>query len=179
MKKIILSLIAVVAFFIAPAQKTASSTYIKGSGSIGYIPKFDASKKIGNSIIYTASGGVSIGSTNITSVFSVYSPYSIISRMFSSASGTRGALAIEGDVGGSVNFSTPSTGIAEFGGSSTTGAFIHANSTYIGLSVNNGGGYQIIIKPTGVINMSYLPTSTVGLTTGDLWNDSGTLKIMP
>lgn len=33
------------------------------------------------------------------------------------------------------------------------------------------------IKATS-INFSGLPTSTTGLTTGDVWNDEGTLKII-
>ncbi len=34
------------------------------------------------------------------------------------------------------------------------------------------------IHNNGKINMGFLPTSATGLSTGDLWNDSGTLKIV-
>jgi hypothetical protein len=37
---------------------------------------------------------------------------------------------------------------------------------------------QMTIKSNGRINMSSLPTSSTGLATGDLWNDSGTIKIV-
>jgi len=35
------------------------------------------------------------------------------------------------------------------------------------------------IKRDGVINMSGMPTSSAGLSSGDLWNDAGTIKIVP
>jgi len=34
------------------------------------------------------------------------------------------------------------------------------------------------IKSDGKINFSSLPTSSAGLSTGDIWNDGGTLKIV-
>ena len=38
---------------------------------------------------------------------------------------------------------------------------------------------KMTLKSSGVLNMSSCPTSTVGLSTGDIWSDSGTLKIVP
>ena len=59
------------------------------------------------------------------------------------------------------------------------------NNTLVGLEVNptytNGaftGVKNYAIKTTGNINMSSLPTSSAGLSAGDLWNDGGTLKIV-
>jgi hypothetical protein len=37
---------------------------------------------------------------------------------------------------------------------------------------------HMTIKSDGTINMSSLPTSTAGLSAGDIWNDGGTLKIV-
>jgi hypothetical protein len=37
---------------------------------------------------------------------------------------------------------------------------------------------HMTIKSNGRINMSSLPTSSAGLSTGDLWNDAGTIKIV-
>jgi hypothetical protein len=37
---------------------------------------------------------------------------------------------------------------------------------------------HMTIKSNGRINMSALPTSSAGLSTGDIWNDAGTLKIV-
>ena len=38
---------------------------------------------------------------------------------------------------------------------------------------------RMTVKASGVINMSGMPTSSAGLSSGDLWNDSGTVKIVP
>lgn|SRR5210317_1852986 len=38
----------------------------------------------------------------------------------------------------------------------------------------NGGGIR-----ASTMNLQNLPTSSSGLSTGDVWNDSGTLKIVP
>lgn len=46
----------------------------------------------------------------------------------------------------------------------------------IGKIIIDGGG-NIKFKTVGKINMADLPTSSSGLATGDLWNDSGTLKV--
>lgn len=40
------------------------------------------------------------------------------------------------------------------------------------------GANRMVIKSNGVINMGYLPTSSAGLSAGDIWNDGGTLKIV-
>lgn len=38
---------------------------------------------------------------------------------------------------------------------------------------------KFIVKDTGVINMPLLPTSSAGLVSGDLWNNSGVVNIVP
>ncbi|MES2597174.1 MAG: hypothetical protein V4662_17640 [Verrucomicrobiota bacterium] len=38
---------------------------------------------------------------------------------------------------------------------------------------------RITVKATGVINFASLPTSAAGLSSGDLWNDSGAVKVVP
>ena len=43
--------------------------------------------------------------------------------------------------------------------------------------VNSGATLAMTIKSTGRINFSALPTSSTGLSTGDLWNDAGVVKI--
>jgi hypothetical protein len=37
--------------------------------------------------------------------------------------------------------------------------------------------HTVKLNTTGQVNMTNLPTSSSGLSTGDLWNDSGTIKI--
>lgn len=46
------------------------------------------------------------------------------------------------------------------------------------LRIMTDGVVRMTVKPDGTINMT-LPTSSAGLTSGDLWNDSGTVKIVP
>jgi hypothetical protein len=46
-------------------------------------------------------------------------------------------------------------------------------STTAALTIEANG----TVKAVGQVNMAGLPTSSAGLSTGDLWNDSGTLKI--
>jgi hypothetical protein len=36
----------------------------------------------------------------------------------------------------------------------------------------------MILKASGVLNLSSVPTSATGLSAGDIWNDGGTLKIV-
>lgn len=38
---------------------------------------------------------------------------------------------------------------------------------------------RLIVKPSGVVNIQSCPTSSVGLISGDIYSDSGTLKIIP
>lgn len=45
--------------------------------------------------------------------------------------------------------------------------------------IQTDGTERIRIKASGVINFSGLPTSSAGLSSGDLWLDSNTLKIVP
>ena len=40
------------------------------------------------------------------------------------------------------------------------------------------GIVRVIVTPNGTINLPTLPTSATGLAAGDIWNDSGTLKIV-
>lgn len=46
------------------------------------------------------------------------------------------------------------------------------------MAIENDATECIRFKDGGQVNMSNLPTSSAGLSTGDLWNDAGTLKIV-
>ena len=59
-------------------------------------------------------------------------------------------------------------------GSSTILASTGARPMYF--EVN--GANRMVIKSDGKINFGYLPTSSAGLSSGDIWNDGGTLKIV-
>ena len=55
-----------------------------------------------------------------------------------------------------------------------------ALSTDLALRVRNSANTAnlFVIKGNGVINIGSIPTSSAGLSTGDIWNDSGTLKVV-
>jgi uncharacterized protein YaiE (UPF0345 family) len=62
-------------------------------------------------------------------------------------------------------------------GMDVNGAFYNTNQAHK-FYVQNGVLNVMTIKSTGVINITSLPTSPVGLSSGDIWNDGGTLKIV-
>jgi len=208
MKKLILSLFAVVAFFIAPAQKTGSSTYINGSGTADYIPKFTASKKLGNSTILEGSHTLTfIGETTLGNI-STY-PYFWFNKGVKTSTNysichnsnylifNTGALPIlirrnnTDGLGGEP--------LLDFGASlipniikfnSYCGIGVSAGklllNTDTGLDVQIGtfNGSTVTSKfefksSNGVFHMSACPTSSVGLISGDVYSNSGILTIVP
>lgn len=65
----------------------------------------------------------------------------------------------------------------------TPTATLHAKGigTTTGLSFkteNSSSVETFVIKDNGIINAPLLPTSSAGLSAGDIWNDAGTLKIV-
>jgi hypothetical protein len=73
-----------------------------------------------------------------------------------------------------------------FNGGTNVGGLEYSNST-TNLLLNSygallfqtaSGNERMRIKSSGVINISNIPTSSSGLSSGDIWNDSGTLKIV-
>ena len=55
-------------------------------------------------------------------------------------------------------------------------AFFTQNNT---TSANEALQATLLLKHNGVLNAPQMPTSSVGLVKGDIWNDAGTLKIIP
>ncbi len=53
--------------------------------------------------------------------------------------------------------------------------FTNASNELI-LSTATGGQFKV--KSTGVVNIASIPTSSAGLSAGDIWSDNGTLKIV-
>lgn len=66
------------------------------------------------------------------------------------------------------------------GVSQKTGLFINGQTASGGsyVSISAGGSERVKVKSTGVVNFASLPTSSAGLSAGDIWNDGGTLKIV-
>lgn len=59
-------------------------------------------------------------------------------------------------------------------GSVAGGDLVLATST-----TNGAATARLTVKASGVLNAAGMPTSSAGLASGDLWNDSGTVKIVP
>lgn len=59
-------------------------------------------------------------------------------------------------------------------GSVAGGDLVLATST-----TNGAPAARLTVKASGVLNAAGMPTSSAGLASGDLWNDSGTVKIVP
>jgi hypothetical protein len=57
--------------------------------------------------------------------------------------------------------------------SPTTGALVVAGGVGVGGDINIGGNMNV----SGIVKMPGMPTSSSGLASGTLWNDSGTVKI--
>ena len=55
-------------------------------------------------------------------------------------------------------------------------AFFTQNNT---TSANEALQTTLLLKHNGVLNAPQMPTSSAGLVKGDIWNDAGTLKIVP
>ena len=55
-------------------------------------------------------------------------------------------------------------------------AFFTQNNT---TSANEALQVTLLLKHNGVLNAPQMPTSSAGLVKGDIWNDAGTLKIIP
>jgi hypothetical protein len=53
-----------------------------------------------------------------------------------------------------------------------------ANGNFQIVEAGTAGEEHFTIKPGGTINMKNLPTSSSGLSTGDVWNNSGVLNIV-
>jgi hypothetical protein len=63
-----------------------------------------------------------------------------------------------------------------------TGDFSTVNirgSHSFGIFDNVAGSYRLIVKPTGIINLSNVPNSSVGLVSGDIYQTAGVLNIVP
>lgn len=76
------------------------------------------------------------------------------------------------------------TGKVKFGADSAPSAIVdikgdNSTSSGSGLKVVNSSNNSLLeVKNNGVINASNLPTSSAGLSSGDIWNNSGVLNIV-
>jgi len=117
-----------------------------------------------------ASGNVGIGTSSVSSVFGT------TVKVFSSGSG--GTLDVGGSTVNARLFGSEGLSIAGFG-TSTNHPFILFTNDTERLRVDASGNLLIGTTTSGgsKLRISGLPTSSAGLSAGDVWNDGGTLKI--
>lgn len=87
------------------------------------------------------------------------------------------------DVLGRIGFYCKDASAGAEGTSAAIEAVLENTTGGTGLSFKTGTGSSLAehlrINRNGVVSMPSLPTSSAGLSSGDLWNDAGTLKIVP
>jgi hypothetical protein len=89
-----------------------------------------------------------------------------------------GSSTIDGlIVGGAGGIGTTSQGVLRFGDSGNIYK-IQGGQDYGAINFLTNGATRFSITATGVINIASIPTSSAGLSAGDIWSDSGTLKIV-
>jgi hypothetical protein len=68
-----------------------------------------------------------------------------------------------------------------FGGVATNDGLFLCSKTGQGISLRSNGGAidNLQVKSTGVINIANVPSSSVGLVTGDIYQTAGVLNIVP
>jgi hypothetical protein len=101
--------------------------------------------------------------------------------VFHIQTGTSEKLRLEtsGTIGNFVTFYNSGVRKGYLGRSSSNDDLVYFNEAATGnLIFGSNGTERMRIKSNGVINMSAIPTSSAGLSAGDLWNDGGTLKIV-
>ena len=153
---------------------TALSTGVTGSGSTNYVPLWTSTTGLGNSIIYNASGNLGINSTTngytLNAIRSASTQFTqsykgagnlmqVMSRFMQDESSNKG-IAI-----GYLN-----TGNVSGIWSTNTGALM--------LGVWTTTLYKTKLYLTEDNVAVDIPTSGGGLTSGMLWNDGGTVKII-
>jgi prepilin-type processing-associated H-X9-DG protein len=78
-----------------------------------------------------------------------------------------------------VNVQISNTTADAYGGVfNATSSNANDNIGILAQATNSGAGDAFALKTSGKVNMASLPTSSAGLSAGDLWNDAGTLKIV-
>jgi len=101
--------------------------------------------------------------------------------VFHIQTGTSEKLRLEtsGTIGNFVTFYNSGVRKGYLGRSSSNDDLVYFNEAATGnLIFGSNGTERMRIKSNGVINMSAIPTSSAGLSSGDVWNDGGTLKIV-
>ena len=167
------------------------------SGTSGTLPLFGASNTLGDSIVSQSGGSITInGNTSVHLNQNATTEFLVSNTDNTNATSRSTIRALAGTVQGGI-LSIATAGLY-VGTETNHRTSIMMNGTeYIGINATNGriqtnqatdtgesfiiGGSARVngsLKSTGQINFSGLPTSASGLSSGDLWNDGGTVKIV-
>ena len=152
-------------FFSATATNSSGRNFAIGLDSIGY-----ANVGGKNNLILSSDHG--FNSTNNR----IWVRGSARDVLFQSHGRTYVSLKENGDM-----YIDPDSGYGLGIGLTSPEARLHVKGEHDDLvfRAETSGGVNVLdIDDLGNINMSNLPTTSAGLSSGDLWNDSGTLKIV-
>ena len=166
------------------------------SGGGGYVVSIGADATGGKALeLLSIAGGSAITSYDRTSSAYLNLTFNALAHYFKVGGITQATLdgstfAITGalSVGGNITAGTKGTfGTYASIGTSTTARF-YSDATNTAIRASGGGVYiqsdeigtatWAVFKSSGTLNLPLLPTSSAGLSAGDLWNDAGTIKIV-
>ena len=158
------------------------------TGGESYYPQFHVGNAT-NAVNYISALGAPTGSSPTISVDGADTNTDLTLQ----AKGTgivtvAGALAVTGARAQFRANTVPVSGIGvEVGHDGTTGyitsfdrgsvAYKALNLDASAITLQTGGVTRLSVTAAGRVNLASLPTSAAGLAAGDLWNDSGTLKV--
>lgn len=179
---------------VAIGHGTPTSTlHVKGTGSTAATTNFLAQNSVGNDLLKIRDDGfVGFNTTTPSSSFHVKAISGNGSYFDGSSVSASEYIAKFRDVNGVEHVRFRNSGrvdIATAGGSVLIGAGsptsqFHQISPTSGASstpitqIDSVGGNMFMIRANGRISMPNLPTSSVGLSSGDVWNNSGVLNIV-
>lgn len=150
-------------------------TPVGGSGSTNYMPLWTSTTGLGNSIIYNNAGNLGINST--TDGYTLNAIRSASTTFSDTFKGTGGNIEIMARF---MQNESTKKGIA-IGYNATfsySGIFGTQDGANLRIGVLSGTLYKaMIVLGTNTVSMD-LPTSGGGLTSGMLYNDGGTVKIV-
>jgi hypothetical protein len=154
---------------------TAIGSGVTGSGSTNFMPLWTSTTGLGDSIIYNSGGNLGINST--TNGYTLNAIRSASTAFSDTFKGTGGTIQIMARI---MQDESTKKGIAigynaSFSYSAIFGTQDGAN---LRIGVLSGSLYKaMIVLSTNTVSMD-LPTSGGGLTSGMLYNDGGTVKII-
>jgi len=157
------------------ADRSWTISGVTGSGSTNFMPLWTSTTGLGNSIIYNNAGNLGINST--TDGYTLNAIRSASTAFSDTFKGTGGTIQIMARI---MQDESTKKGIA-IGYNATysySAIFGTQDGANLRIGVLSGSLYKaMIVLSTNTVSMD-LPTSGGGLTSGMLYNDGGTVKII-